>query len=102
MRLLQALLHNGQLPQIAGSHEVGFAAASAPIVIQANCFDYCQNVISVQENGKTVNYYLVKNDVSKNFHENLCHDTKKVTATGSVKEVNGKMELTATKIALAN
>jgi hypothetical protein len=39
--------------------------------------------------------------VSKKFHENLCQDSKKVTATGTVKEVNGKMELTPSKIELA-
>lgn len=61
----------------------------------------CQNVIQVQEKGKTVNYYLAKNDVSKDFHSNLCKETKKVTATGTVKKVDGKKELTATKIELA-
>jgi RecG-like helicase len=61
----------------------------------------CQNVIQVEEHGKTVNYYLVKNEVADNFHENLCKTTKKVTATGTVKEVGGKKELTATKIELA-
>lgn len=61
----------------------------------------CQTVIQVQESGKTVNYYLAKNDVSKSFHEDVCHDTKKVTATGTVKEVDGKKEFMATKIALA-
>jgi RecG-like helicase len=61
----------------------------------------CQNVISVDKNGKTVNYYLVQNDVSKSFHENLCKESKKVTATGTVKKVDGKMEMTAEKIELA-
>src|SRR3954466_5753922 len=64
--------------------------------------DKCQNVISVEKkNGKTVNYYLVQNDVSKSFHDNLCKESKKVTATGTVKKVDGKMELTADKIELA-
>jgi RecG-like helicase len=58
----------------------------------------CQNAIQVQKDGKTVTYYLVQNDVSKNFHENLCKGSEKVKATGTVKEVNGKMEMTATKI----
>jgi hypothetical protein len=60
----------------------------------------CQNVIQTETNGKKVNYYLVDNSVSKDFHENLCKDTKKVTATGTVKEVNGKMEMTASKLEL--
>src|SRR4051794_3559136 len=60
--------------------------------------DSCQNVIQAQEDGKTVNYYLAKNDVSKEFHDNICKESKKVTATGTVKEVDGKKELTASKI----
>ena len=58
----------------------------------------CQNVIQTKEDGKTVNYYLTQNDVSKNLHEDLCKETKKVTATGSVKEVDGKKEFTVSKI----
>jgi hypothetical protein len=58
----------------------------------------CQNVIEAKENGKTVKYYLAKNDVSKEFHDNICKESKKVTATGTVKEVDGKKELTAEKI----
>src|SRR5947207_2272586 len=61
----------------------------------------CQNVIQTEKDGKTVNYYLVANDVSKEFHGKLCKETKKVTATGTVKEVDGKLELTPTKIVLA-
>jgi hypothetical protein len=62
--------------------------------------DKCQNVIQSKEDGKAVTYYLVKNDVSDKFHENLCTETKQITATGTVKEVDGKKELTPTKIAL--
>jgi hypothetical protein len=61
----------------------------------------CQNAIQVKEGGKTVTYYLVQNDVSKKFHDNLCKGKKKVTATGTVKKVKDKLELTATKIELA-
>ena len=62
----------------------------------------CQNVIQTEKDGKTVNYYLVANDVSKEFHGKLCKETKKVTATGTVKEVDGKMQFTPTKIELAS
>jgi len=58
----------------------------------------CQNAIKTAD-GKT--YYLADNKVSKDFHDEVCKETKKVTATGTVKEVNGKMELTASKIELA-
>ena len=57
----------------------------------------CQNAIKTAD-GKT--YYLADNKVSKDFHDEICKETKKVTATGAVKEVDGKMELTASKIAL--
>ena len=61
----------------------------------------CQNAIQAEKDGKAVTYYLVANDVSKEFHGKLCKETKKVKATGTVKEVDGKMQLTATKIELA-
>ena len=60
--------------------------------------DSCQNVIQTEKGGKTVNYYLTKNDVAKEFHSNICKESKKVKATGTVAEVDGKKELTATKI----
>ncbi len=63
--------------------------------------DKCQTVIQVEnKKGKTVNYYLVDNDVSKAFHQNVCKGSKKVTATGTVKKVDGKNELTVSKIEL--
>ena len=63
--------------------------------------DKCQNAIQTKVDGKTVTYYLAKNDISNNFHDNLCKETKQVTATGTVKEVDGKKELTVTKLELA-
>jgi hypothetical protein len=65
--------------------------------------DKCQTVIEVEgKNGKMVDYYVMANDVSKSFHENVCHEAKKVTATGTVvKNADGKREFTATKIDLA-
>jgi hypothetical protein len=61
----------------------------------------CQNAIVTEEGGKKVTYYLAPNAVSKKFHSNICQTTKKVTATGSVKEEDGKKVLTASKIELA-
>jgi hypothetical protein len=60
--------------------------------------DKCQNVIQTKEDGKTVTYYIVKNDVADKFHKNVCTSSKQVTAKGTVKEVNGKKELTATDL----
>ncbi|HYT58836.1 MAG TPA: DUF6370 family protein [Haliangiales bacterium] len=61
----------------------------------------CQNVVQVKEGEKTVTYFLVHNDISKEFHKNVCKETKKISVTGTVKEVEGKLELTPTKITLA-
>jgi len=60
----------------------------------------CQNVIQVKKGDSTETYYLVKNAVSNEFHENICKESKKVKATGTVKKVDGKLELTASKIEL--
>ena len=62
----------------------------------------CQNVIQVEKDGKTVKYYLTKNDLSDAMHEDICHgDPKKVTATGTVVEKDGKEMLTVTKLEAA-
>ena len=64
--------------------------------------DKCQTVIQVEgKKGKTVTYYLAENDVSKAFHQNVCTEAKKATATGKIKKVRGKIEFTASKIDLA-
>ncbi len=64
--------------------------------------DKCQTVIqSENKQGKTVTYYLADNDVAKAFHQNVCKEAKKVTATGTVKKVDGKSQLTVSKIELA-
>ncbi len=65
--------------------------------------DKCQTVIQAEnKKGKMVTYYLADNEVAKNFHDNVCSGPKKVTATGTVKKVDGKQQLTASKIELAN
>jgi hypothetical protein len=61
----------------------------------------CQNVIQAKEGGKDVTYYLAQNQMSKDFHENLCKKSEKVTATGTVKEEGGKKVLTVSKIEVA-
>lgn len=85
------------------------AADSTPITIKglgrcAKCSmkekDICQNVVEVEKDGKKVKYYFVNDDKSKEFHKNLCTADAKVKATGTMKEVNGKKEFTATKIEL--
>jgi hypothetical protein len=61
--------------------------------------DKCQNVVQVTEDGKTVNYYLKQNDISKAAHDPICQGgSEKVTVTGTVKEKDGKKMMTPTKI----
>jgi len=61
--------------------------------------DKCQTVIQSEgKNGKMVTYYLTSNDKAKAFHETVCQAPKKVTATGTVKRVEGKRELTVSSI----
>ncbi len=62
----------------------------------------CETVIEAKSaDGKTITYHLAQNDAAKNFHENVCHGPQKVTATGTVKTVAGKQELTVAKIEVA-
>lgn len=63
--------------------------------------DKCQNAVTVEKDGKKTTYYLVENDVSKAFHDNICKGIKPVTVTGTCKKVDGKLEVTASKIELA-
>ena len=58
----------------------------------------CQNVIEVEEDGKTVKYYLAHEGASKKYHGTICQKTVKTTATGEVEEKDGKKVMTATKV----
>jgi len=62
----------------------------------------CQNTVTVSEEGKDIVYYLVPNDASAKFAGQLCKERYKVTVTGTVKEVEGKLKLTPTSVALAD
>ncbi len=53
--------------------------------------DHCQNVLEVDVGGgKVVSYYLQDNDISKNFHEKVCHGPKKAKVTGVIHKSMGK------------
>ncbi|HUA68539.1 MAG TPA: DUF6370 family protein [Candidatus Saccharimonadales bacterium] len=59
----------------------------------------CQDVLQVEKDGKTVNYFLTMNKVAKDFHPNICeNDGEKVTVTGKVSEKDGKEVMVASKI----
>jgi len=62
----------------------------------------CQNVIEVEEGGKTVKYYLAHEGASKKYHGTICQKTVKTTATGEVKEEDGKKVMTATTVKKAD
>ena len=61
----------------------------------------CQNALVVKKDGKEEMFLLVDNDVSKNFHDNICTGKAEIAVTGVVKESAGKKEIVASKIALA-
>lgn len=61
----------------------------------------CQNVLTVEKDGKKTKYYLVQNDVSKGFHSQICETVKNITVTATCKKVGDKLELTAEKIEVA-
>jgi Family of unknown function (DUF6370) len=60
----------------------------------------CQDVVQVEKDGKTVNYFLKMNAVGKKAHDPVCDSgsSEKVTVTGTVEEKDGKMMMTPTKI----
>lgn len=60
----------------------------------------CQDVVQVEKDGKTVNYFLEMNDVGKAAHDPICDagSSEKVTVTGTVMEKDGKEVMTPTKI----
>lgn len=60
----------------------------------------CQNVLTVEKDGKKTKYYLVQNEVSKGFHSQICETVKNITVTATCKKVGDKLELTAEKIAV--
>jgi RecG-like helicase len=107
-RITTTLVASALAMLLLASVSTAFAAKEITITGEGKCAkcalkesDKCQNVIQVEKDGKTTSYYLAQNDVSKDFHENICKESKKVTATGTAKKVDGKMEFTATKIEVA-
>jgi len=89
------------VPAFAADKEVTITGEGKCAKCALHETDKCQNTIQTEENGKTVTYYLTQNDVSKEFHDNICKKPEKVTATGKVSEENGKKILTISKIEAA-
>jgi hypothetical protein len=86
----------------ADKHEVTLTGTMVCAKCKLHEADKCQNVLQVQQDGKTVNYYLTQNKLSKAFHDNICqNDGEKATVTGKVSEKSGKETLVASKIEAA-
>jgi Family of unknown function (DUF6370) len=66
--------------------------------------DSCQNVVIVTKDGEKKTYYIVHDAVAKKHHQSMgfCRASKdkpaKVKVTGTVKEEDGKLLMTAEKI----
>jgi hypothetical protein len=87
-------------PALAADTEVTVTGQAMCAKCSLHETDKCQTVIQTEQDGKKVTYYLAPNKLSKEFHENVCKDTQKVTATGTVKEKDGKQVMTVSKIEL--
>ena len=83
-------------PAFAAEHTITGEAKCAKCSMHES--DKCQTVIQAEHRGKMVTYYLADNDVAKNFHDQICKEPKKVKATGTIKTVDGKQEMTVSKI----
>jgi hypothetical protein len=89
------------VPAFAADKEVTITGEGKCAKCALHETEKCQNAIQVEEQGKTVTYYLAQNDTSKEFHDNICKKSEKVTATGVVSEKDGKKILTPSKIEAA-
>jgi hypothetical protein len=100
--LAAGLLWAASAPQIFADDSSASVTLSGQLVCgkcTLHITSECQNVLQVQKDGKTVNYFLTQNPVSKDFHSNICQtDREKVTVTGTVSADGDKQVLTATKI----
>ncbi len=92
-----ALVMGYQSSVFADSVEVTLSGTGSCAKCKLKQTDACQNAL---KSGDTL-YLLEHNAVSKAFHKNLCSGTANITAVGSVKDVEGKKVLVATKISLA-
>ncbi len=71
--------------------------ACAKCQLQTEGQTECQNVLMVEDEGEKKMYYLVKNEAYDHIGE-VCKETMKVQATGTVKEEDGLLWLVASKI----
>jgi hypothetical protein len=77
----------------------GEGACAKCILKEKGVTDHLKTLTVITAEKKRI-YYLVENDVAKKFGNQLCQEPKKIKATGLVKVVDGKLELTPSKIEL--
>jgi hypothetical protein len=58
----------------------------------------CQPTLTAVEDGKKVTYYLRENAATKEISKQLCTEHKQLKVTGTVQTVDGRFELTPTKV----
>lgn len=91
------------LPVVAATagQEQTITGAGACAKCQLKETKECQLTITTEKDGKPVTYYLAENAVADAFGKPVCHKQEKLTATGTVKMVDGKHILVPTKIEVA-
>jgi len=89
------------IPAFAADNEVTITGLGQCAKCALHETKECQNTITTEEHGKKVTYYLAENDKSKDFHDNICKKSEKITATGVLSEKDGKKVLTPSKIEVA-
>lgn len=103
IRLLPALVAVAALAGFAFAGDDAKPVTVSGKIICAKCTMHkddakeCQNVLVVEKEGKTVEYYLAKNAVTEDFGH-VCKAEKQVVATGTIAEKDGHTWITATKI----
>jgi hypothetical protein len=89
------------LPALAADKEVTVSGKLACSACVSKTSDSCQNVLETTENGIKVSYKVAYNDVVKTSGANTCSAACDVKAVGTVKEVDGKKELTLSKLVVS-
>lgn len=82
---------------VAKSVTVSGKIVCAKCTLQKDDASECQNVLVTEVNGKSVEYYLTKNALTEEFGH-VCKAEKKVVATGTLSEEDGKTWITPTKM----
>jgi hypothetical protein len=77
----------------------GEGACAKCILKEKGVTDHLKTITVKKADRKQI-YYLVENDIAKKFGDQLCKEPKKIKAIGTVEVVDGKLELTPSKIHL--